>query len=52
MSKQKSEIEIPFWGYKSISTGAHYVTLDNKIKCLRLAVFLGQPHQKTVTGAA
>jgi hypothetical protein len=25
---------------KSISTGAHYVTLDNKIKCLRLAVFI------------
>jgi hypothetical protein len=24
---------------KSISTGAQYVTLDNKIKCLSLAVF-------------
>jgi len=25
---------------ESISTGAQYVTLDNKIKCLSLAVFL------------
>jgi hypothetical protein len=24
---------------KNISTGAQYVTLDNKIKCLSLAVF-------------
>jgi hypothetical protein len=31
---------------KSISTGAQYVTLDNKIKCLSLAEFVfGQPHQ-------
>jgi hypothetical protein len=29
---------------ESISTGAQYVTLDNKIKCLSLAVFvLGTP---------
>jgi hypothetical protein len=37
-------------GCKSISTGAQYVTLDNKIKCLSLAVFfLGQP---LLTGTA
>jgi hypothetical protein len=32
---------------KSISTGAQYVTLDNKIKCLRLALFFFflQPQQ-------
>jgi hypothetical protein len=29
---------------ESISTGAQYVTLYNKIKCLSLAVFLWQPH--------
>jgi hypothetical protein len=32
----------------SLSTGAQYVTLDNKIKCLSLVVvffFFGQPHQ-------
>jgi hypothetical protein len=28
------------WDPKSISTGAQYVTLDNKIKCLSIAVFL------------
>jgi hypothetical protein len=28
---------------KSISNGAQYVTLDNKIKCLNLAVFFGNP---------
>jgi hypothetical protein len=28
---------------ESISTGAQYVTLDNKIKCLSLAVFLATP---------
>jgi hypothetical protein len=28
---------------KSISKGAQYVTLDNKIKCLSLAVFFGNP---------
>jgi hypothetical protein len=27
--------------HKSISTGAQYVTLDNKIKCLSLAIFFG-----------
>jgi hypothetical protein len=36
---------------KSISAGAQYVTLDNKIKCLSLAVFfLGNPTDKAVTG--
>jgi hypothetical protein len=31
---------------ESISTGAEYVTLENKIKCLSLAVFFfWQPHQ-------
>ncbi len=34
----------------SISTNAQYVTLDNKIKCLSLAVFFGNPTNKTVTG--
>ncbi len=35
----------------SISTSAQYVTLDNKIKCLSLALFfLGNPTNKTVTG--
>jgi len=34
----------------TISTGTQYVTLDNKIKCLNLAVFLlGNPTDKTVT---
>jgi hypothetical protein len=38
---------------KNISTGAQYVTLDNKIKCLSLAVFFcGNPTNKTATGAA
>jgi hypothetical protein len=37
---------------ESISTGGQYVTLDNKIKCLSLAVFLGNPTNKTVTGTA
>jgi hypothetical protein len=33
---------------QSISTGAQYVALDNKIKCLSLAVFLlGNPTNKT-----
>jgi hypothetical protein len=38
----------------SLSTGgAQYVTLDNKIKCLSLAVlFFGDPTNKTVTGTA
>ncbi len=40
------------WQAKSISTGAQYVTLDNKIKCLSLAVFFGNPTNKTVTGTA
>jgi len=31
--------------YKSMSTGAQYVTLNCKIKCLSLAVFFWQPHQ-------
>jgi len=36
---------------KSISTGAQYVTLDNKIKCLSFAVFFfGNPTNKTVIG--
>jgi hypothetical protein len=35
------------------SPGAQYVTLDNKIKCLSLAViFFGNPTNKTVTGTA
>jgi hypothetical protein len=37
----------------SLSTGAQYVTLDNKIKCLSLVVFFflgGNPTNKTVTG--
>jgi hypothetical protein len=38
--------------HKSISTGAQYVTLDNKIKCLSLADFSGNPTDKTVTGTA
>jgi len=39
--------------FKSISTGAQYVTLDNKIKCLSLAGFyFGNPTNKTVTGTA
>jgi hypothetical protein len=34
---------------REISTGAQYVTLDNKIKCLSLAViFLGNLTNKTV----
>jgi glucose-6-phosphate 1-dehydrogenase len=38
---------------KSISTSAQYVTLENKIKCLSLAVFfLATPPNKTVTGTA
>jgi hypothetical protein len=36
--------------HQRISTGARYVTLDNKIKYLSLAVFvLGNPTNKTVT---
>jgi hypothetical protein len=31
--------------HKSISTGAQYVTLNNKIKCLSLAVYFGNPTQ-------
>jgi hypothetical protein len=38
--------------HKSISTGAQDVTLDNKIKCLSLAVFFWQRTNKTVTGTA
>jgi hypothetical protein len=37
---------------KNISTGAQYVTLDNKVKCLSLALFFGNPTNKTVTGTA
>jgi hypothetical protein len=38
---------------KSISTGAHYVTRDSKIKCWSIAVlFLGNPTNKTVTRTA
>jgi len=37
---------------KSIYTGARYVTLDNKIKCLSLAAFIWLPTNKTVTGTA
>jgi len=38
----------------SISTGAQYVTLDSKIKCLSLAGFFfsGNPTNETVTGTA
>jgi hypothetical protein len=31
-------------------TGAQYVTLYNKIKCVSLANLVGQPANKTVTG--
>ncbi len=31
----------------SISTGGQYVTLDNKIKCLSLAVYLGTINTET-----
>jgi hypothetical protein len=34
---------------KSTSTGAQYVTLDNKIKCLSLAFYFGNLTNKTVT---
>jgi len=34
---------------KSAGGGAQYVILDNKIKCLSLAVFFGNPTNKTVT---
>ncbi len=37
---------------KSISIGAEYVTLDNKIKCLSLAFCFANPTNKTVTGTA
>jgi len=37
---------------KSTSTGARYVTLDNKIKCLNLAFYFGNLTNKTVTGTA
>jgi len=36
----------------SISTGAQYVILDNKIKCLSLEFFFGDPTNKTVTKIA
>jgi hypothetical protein len=42
--KKNSNSPYPFQS-KSISTGAQYVTLDNKIKCLSLAFFFWQPHQ-------
>jgi hypothetical protein len=35
-----------------ISTSAQYIILDNKIKCLSLAVFFGNPTNKTVTRTA
>jgi len=35
---------------KNISTDAQYITLDNKIKCVCIAVFFGNPTNKTVTG--
>jgi hypothetical protein len=35
---------------KSMSIGAQYVILDNKIKCLSLALFFGNLTNKTVTG--
>ncbi len=39
--------------HQSISTGAQYVTLDDKIKCLSLAIFISAtPTNKTVTGTA
>jgi hypothetical protein len=34
---------------ESIYTGAQYVNLDNKIKCLSLAFFFGNPTNKTIT---
>jgi len=37
---------------ESISTGAQYVNLDNKIKSLSLAFFFANPTHKTVTGIA
>ncbi len=36
-------IQFYYESLKSISTSAQYVTLDNKIKCLSLAVFFGNP---------
>jgi hypothetical protein len=41
-----------FMLYESICTGAQYVNLDNKIKCLSLAFFLANPTDKTVTRTA
>jgi hypothetical protein len=35
---------------KSTSTGAQYVTLDNKIKCLTLAFYFGNLTNKIVHG--
>jgi hypothetical protein len=37
---------------KSTSTGAQYVTLDNKSKCLNLPFYFGNLTNKTVTGTA
>jgi len=41
-------IQFYYESLKSISTSAQYVTLDNKIKCLSLAVFFGNPTNKTL----
>jgi hypothetical protein len=37
--------QYPAHRHKSISTGAQYITLDNKMKCLNVAVFFWQPHE-------
>ncbi len=36
---QHTKLQVLALQYKSISTDTQYVTLDNKIKCLSLAVF-------------
>jgi hypothetical protein len=42
---------LPF-SVRSISTATQYVTLDNKIKYLSLAVFFGNLNNKIITGTA
>ncbi len=37
---------------ESICTDAQYVNLDNKIKCISLALFFANPTDKTVTQTA
>ncbi len=40
---KKFALNLKVHKHTSISTGAQYVTLDNKIKCLNLAIFLATP---------